>query len=182
MELMIVIAFLFVLLCSGLKNGTVRAASSLTRAVYEKWGKGFVDKELESKITEAFTKYPRTEDGKVFRDEFDMVCEMHPECVKPKYGLYKPDEWEIPVVLALHGKLPSQHITSGTFYTHHTVEHFRMYKWIESTLRANGANVTLCTVSFDNSPPKPAIDADATQVYILSWRGTDKNGNFMRLF
>lgn len=179
MEIMIVLAFLFILLCTGVKHKSVQIPSKITKFAYDKWAEAVTDREFEKIVTDTFTRALDTDESRKIKEEYKSAEEMYPCCKKPDYH-YQAKDWEIPIVLAIHGKLPSYQTRCGHFFHKGSAEHLRMYKWVESTLREKGIDVTLCETVLTNDPPKPVENIDSIKTSMIEWRGRYKNGKLMK--
>ena len=183
MELMLVLVFLFVLICTGTKHAIVGGTSRLTQSAYKEWVNKMTDPEYEELLMNVFRKKIDTDDAQRIRDEYERIVEENPSCAKSRNIYWSADEWEVPIMLALRGKLPTYHLKYGCFDRCELPGgevQIKMFKWIESTLRNQGVDITLYTCGLGGSNPREINDVNKVTSRVLSWRAKDSRGEIMR--
>ena len=182
MELMLVLAFLFVLLCYGLKNKSVSFVSKINRGNYKSWVDGITNPEYEEVLRRAFTNRLDTEDAQRIREEYKRISDLNPCCARIAGIPWNAEDWEIPIMLAVRGKLPTYHLKYSSFdrreYPGGEMQ-LRMLKWVESTLRSQGINVTLYACGVCGHNMRLIDDIKQVTTTGLAWRGTDSRGEII---
>lgn len=179
MELLIVLAFLAVLLCSSAKNGAVGFVSKVNRRGYESWVDSVTDREYEDRLLRVFDKKDvREEDGELIK-RLEAIQAENPVCIYGGYApFYSAKEWAVPIMLAVDGKLPFYQLEKREFRIKpQDKDQIRLYKWIESEVRSHGVNVTLFSVGVCGCNPRRVDDIDNITSELMMWRNTDSKGN-----
>lgn len=178
MELMIVLAFLLALFVSGVHTKTAQWSAKSSRLMYNKWMKSVTDKEFEERLIRVFEKKNVTREDEPLIEELRQIKDDNPECVSGFRELhYKAKDWDIPIMLAVRGKIPSYQLKSGQFERKdNDVYHLRLFKWCESQLKQHGLHVNLYATGLCGANPRLITDVNEVKTSLLRWIGEDEYG------